>query len=199
MNCSFLYRKRVNRYLTTALSVAFALSYWVLFAYANNMVFVYRNSIYPLLQQTGTPNPFFFFHDNNFVSVYDSGMEWFPTGHIILMLLIGDTFFSVVLTVLVTENTALMVRSYRAGLLGTGKLAENPAFWLSVLTALFALSPLDTLGVILIRHYYSSEILEILVTDYTYITNTFNAIVLLLTLISWRRLIEGGRANHAME
>jgi len=187
----------VGRYVSAALTLLLGIVYWLLFAESNNMIFYYRISVYPLLKQTGTPNPFFFFHANNPVSVYNSGIEWFPTGHIILMLLFGNTFFSVLITTLVVKDTQAAWNALKPDVPENNVILwKNPALWILLLTAVMFLSPLSTLGVMLVELAYRSSFLEylsVLAGDYGYITFTFDSAILYLLLLSWRKLLADRR------
>jgi hypothetical protein len=183
---------KVDRYVSQAVKLLFCIVYWLLFAESNNMIFYYRISVYPLLKETGTPNPFFFFHGNNFISAYNSGVEWFPTGHIILMLLIGNTFFSVLITALVVKNTAAAWKVLKLDAVKNDVVPwRNPVLWLLLLTAVMSLSPLSTLGVIFVEFVYRSPFLEylsVLAGDYSYITFTFDSAILYMTVLGWRKI-----------
>jgi len=163
--------------------------YWLLFAFANNMLFYYSRSVFPLLKATDTPNPVFFIYTQSPIAFYNSGMEWFPTGHIMFMLLIGDTFFSVATTVLVIFN---LERMYTIHVSGCREGDRGMFRLLSIFASLMILAPLSAIGVLLLSYFSNPYFLEVIVTDYTYVTNTVNCIVLAMLIPAWNKFRRAG-------
>ncbi len=169
----------------------FGVAYWFVYAFSNDMFFYYRSSVYPLLAATNTPNPFVFIHAGSLINLYESGIEWFPTGHFGFIFLLGETFFSVLLTVLVVKN--LM---FACGAIMNGILHEDFIFGkffstgIIVLTVAICLFPLDALAVIILSTHFSITFLEMWVFNYSYIENTIDAFLLILLILLWRRLIQ---------
>ena len=77
-----------------------ALAYWLLYAYSSGMFqYYYSIDITPYLKEDGLPNPQFF-SPSNLASLYYSGVIWYPTPHLELVFFLGQTFFSIRLSVL---------------------------------------------------------------------------------------------------
>ena len=168
----------------------FGISYWLLYAAANDMIFYYRTSVYPFLAATNTPNPYFFLRTGSLLNLYESGVEWFPTGHIGLVFLAGDTFFSVIISLMVVRNSLYIYDSIRAGMLHRDFVPVKFFSLIVILfTVLMCLAPLDVLAVIALRSYFSVASLEIWVSSYRYFDNIIDAILLGLLILLWRRIM----------
>ena len=64
------------------IAAAVAVTYWMLYAYANSMIAYYPSSVLPLLAATKTPNPYFFVHSGSFFDYYNSGIQWALNGYL---------------------------------------------------------------------------------------------------------------------
>jgi hypothetical protein len=91
------------------LVVAFAMAYWLLYAYSDGILFYYQFDITSYLRQVGISNPSFNLDLSSFNGVYNSGIIWYPTPHIGLVLFMGPTFFSIALAVFFALNMFLLV------------------------------------------------------------------------------------------
>ncbi len=183
----FLPRYALIRFTVIA---AFCTAYWFLYAVANDMFFYYKSSVYPTLAATHTPNPYFFLYTRSLFNVYESGVEWFPAGHILLVFLIGESIFSVVLTLLVAKNLIFVSTAISKGIIRKDFVrGTHFGSFLIVLTAALCLSPLDTFFVMFLGNYFDVAPLEIWVINYGYIDNTINTILLLLLTVLWRRIL----------
>lgn len=162
--------------------------YWLLFAWANDMVVFYRQSIYPLLSATSTPNPYFVIYTDSPLAFYNSGVQWAPTGHLLLVFLFGNTFFSVLLSLLLVVNLNYAYSSISKGQLrnSTGKTVV-PIMLFVILMASF--SPLAALPLLPLSSNQITLPLQIWVSSYGQFSNLASSIVLLLLLPFWRQLI----------
>lgn len=167
--------------------------YWLLFAWANNMVVYYQQSIFPLLSATSTPNPYFFLYTDSPLAFYNSGIQWAPTGHILLQFLIGNSFFSVLLGVLLVFNL-----NYAYSVVGdsrhwdaTGRIIVL-VMLLVVLMASF--SPIAALALLPFSGMSVTLPLEIWVSSYGEFGNIASSVLLLLLVPVWKQLL---RHNHS--
>jgi|GEM_PF-5644678 hypothetical protein len=160
--------------------------YWLLFAYSHTMIVYYSQNVYPLLHATGEPNPVVFINTGSILAFYFSGMEWFPTGHFMFMLLIGDTSFSIIITVLLLFNVGLMEQYYRGRNQGRYKAIE---YMLLAVTLISAISPLGVFITMAVNYIYTSTFLEFFTEDFTYITDPASALLLFVLLFAWKKLI----------
>jgi hypothetical protein len=90
------------------------IAYWLLYAYSSGIFLYYSPDITPYLNRDGLPNPQFL-PPSNLAGLYDSGVIWYPTGHLELILFLGPTFFSVLLSILFSLSIILLIYSLRFG------------------------------------------------------------------------------------
>ena len=164
--------------------------YWFVYAASNDMLFYYQTNVYPFLAATNTPNPYFFLRTVSPIDLYESGVIWFPTEHIGLVLLAGDTFFSVLLTSLAIANSANVYDAIRRGILNRNfRSGRFSSIAILTITVLMCLAPLEVLAVIALSGYFTVTSLEIWVTNYSYVDNTLDALILGLLVVLWRRIM----------
>ncbi|MDG6908393.1 MAG: hypothetical protein JRN20_21695, partial [Nitrososphaerota archaeon] len=91
-----------------------ALGYWIVYGYSSGMFFYYSFDATQYLKQSGMTNPYFVppASMGNLNALYDSGMVWFPTSHLQFDILIGSTFFSVLLSILFSLTILLLIYSF---------------------------------------------------------------------------------------
>ncbi len=94
--------------------VACASAYWLLYAYSGGILFYYPFDVIAYLRHIGVANPSFSFDFSSFNAFYNSGVVWYPTQHIGLVLFIGPTAFSIALSVLFGLNMVLFAYSLRS-------------------------------------------------------------------------------------
>lgn len=160
--------------------------YWLLFAWAHTMIVYYPTSVYPLLHATGEPNPDFFISTASPFAFYFSGMEYFPTGHLLLMFLVGDTVFSFLISAFVMLNASMIYRYLSAGI---QKEYRPIVFLMLAAFIVSAVSPLGTLLVMGLNPLHTFKFLEIFTESYSYVTDPSSALVLGLMIPMWRKLL----------
>ncbi len=162
--------------------------YWALFAYANSMVVYYGRSIYPLLSATQTPNPYLFIHPESFLGWYNSGLEWAVTGNIVLLFYLGDTAYSIALTVLVYLNASLLRQAFRAGAMKQQHLKAAVIVLMAVLL-IVAFATLMALPLLFFTTSHSTLVLQVWAANYALESNAASVLVMLLLLPAWKRVV----------
>ncbi len=180
--------------LYSALVAAISAAYWLLFAYANSMIIHYDTSIYPLLNSTGTPNPYFFLKTGSFFAFYNSGLEWAPSSNFMFMLLVGDTLFSIVITSLVAWNVTFALRLSKQGAFSSERSRYVAFIFLSIAIVAFAM-PLMALPLLFIPSNQSTIPLQVWAINYAPESNAATVLVLLLLVPAWNRLSEWLNGN----
>lgn len=168
--------------------------YWLLFAWANSMVVYYRQSIYPLLTATATPNPYVAIYTDSPLAFYNSGVEWAPSAHILLVFLFGNTFFSILLPILLVVNLNYAYISFRRGKLREGAAGIIVPIMLFV-TLMTSFSPLAALPLLSLSNSPITRPLQIWVSGYGPLSNLAASAVFLLLLPLWRQLLRRSAAN----
>lgn len=161
--------------------VASAIAYWVLYAFSAGMIFYYSFDVGPLLRSSGVPNPYFITYTRSFMGLYDSGMVWYPNGHIQLNLLYGSTLFSIVLSVLFGLNMLLLGYSLsvkaKTLTLGLNTLA-------GIVPALFSGGCCAVpFGTALLSSFVPLAALSTFEYSYVAVTNSLFAVLMLFSLI----------------
>ncbi len=161
--------------------------YWLLYAASSGMFFYYRVDIAPLLKNSPVPNPYFFVHSRSFVDLYNSGMVWIPNGHLQVNLLFGPTIFSIFLSALFAPSMLLLLYGLSArGLTKkhgiVGLLAMIPAVFSGGCCSI-------PFGVLLLGTFVPSAALSTFVYAYPVLTNTFIAVLMLVSLVYSSRKI----------
>ncbi len=151
------------------------------------MVIYYSSSIFPLLHATGTPNPFFFLRSASFWGVYNSGFQWAITGNVMLMLLLGDTFFSLLVTLFVAINSDMAIESLKGGAM-FARDTRLAAYGLIAVLVVMAFLPLAAIPLLLAGSNASLFPLEVLVTNYAPEENLASLVVLIALVPAWSRL-----------
>jgi hypothetical protein len=172
-----------------ALAVAGWLGYWLLYAFSIGMFFYYSSDITSLLKTSPVlPNPYFLKDFSSFFGFYNSGMIWYPNGHLQVNLLYGPLIFSVVLSTLFSLNIVLTVFSIRFTHLSRGSGSVGV---LALIPALFSGGCCSVpFGLALIGIFAPTVGLTTLVYDYPYLINLAFVILMLLSLFYvGRRLV----------
>lgn len=113
-----------------------ALAYWLLYAYSSGMFqYYYSFDITPYLKEDGPPNPKFF-SPSNLAGLYYSGVIWYPTSHLELIFFLGQTFFSILLSVLFSLSIILLIYSFRFK--GFGKKQQDFTGFFGMIPAIFS-------------------------------------------------------------
>jgi hypothetical protein len=94
------------------LALVTGLAYWLLYAYSSGIFQYYSVDITPYLNADGLPNPQFL-APGSLAGLYNSGVIWYPTGHLELILFLGPTFFSFLLSILFSSSMILLIYSLR--------------------------------------------------------------------------------------
>ncbi len=156
------------------------LGYWLLYALSSGMVFYYQADVSPLLATSQVPNPYLITSFGSFTGSYFSGIIWYPTGHLQLNLLIGPTFFSLLLSSLFGLNLLLAVYGLRFQ--GTNRPAGFSGL-VAVIPAIFSGGCCSVpFGLALIGSLLPSAALFSMVYDYAFFTNATVAIVACVSL-----------------
>jgi len=166
---------------------AAGIGYWVLYAFSAGMFFYYSFDLAPLLKASPVPNPYFVLESRSLTDLYNSGMIWYPTNHLQVNLLLGPSFFSIILSILFGLNMLLLVFGFRfRG--PRSSVGLNGAF--SMIPALFSGGCCAVpLGTVLFSSFVPPAALSTFVYGYVIPTNTLFAILMLLALFySARRL-----------
>ncbi len=159
-----------------AFAVAGWLGYWLLYAFSGGMFFYYSSDITPLLQTSQVPNPYFL----NF-GFYNSGMVWYPNGHLQVNLLYGPFIFSLILSTLFSLNLVLTLFSMRFAHFSR---RAGPAGFLALIPALFSGGCCSVpLGLSLIGIFAPTVGLTTLVYQYPYVINLAFVSVMLFSLV----------------
>lgn len=172
----------------SAVALVSLVGYWLLYATSSGMVFYYEDDVTPLLEDSPVPNPYFYLNFHRFVDFYNSGMIWFPNGHLQLNLLFGPTVFSVALSTLFALNMVLLAYSLSVGRLG--KRVGTGGF-LGMLPALFSGGCCSIpFGVLFISTFITpSTALAGFAFTYAFLTNIVVATVMLAALLYISRKI----------
>lgn len=106
--------------------------YWFVFAFSSGILFYYQEDISLLVRNSSLPNPLFYLDLSNFMNFYYSGIIWYPSGHLEIILDFGPALFSIVLSLLFSFNFAAIVYCIkfvrkREGL--SGLIGLIPAFF----------------------------------------------------------------------
>lgn len=121
-----------------ALAFLSAVGYWLVYGYSTGIYFYYTFDATQYLSASGTTNPYFIppVSLGDLAAVYDSGLVWFPTSHLQLNLLLGPTFFSILLAVLFSTSILLLTFSIR--LTGVNRKQQGLAGLFGVIPAIFS-------------------------------------------------------------
>lgn len=156
-------------------------AYWILYALSSGMFFYYKVDITPLLKTSPVPNPYFIVSFVNFPSLYNSGMIWFPNGHLQINLLYGATIFSVLLAALFALNMLLL--SYSSHLGGLSK-RQGTSGLLGMVPALFSGGCCSIpFGLLLIGTIAPTAALSTFAYTYPVLTNIFFAVLMLFSIV----------------
>ncbi len=172
-----------------AFAVAGWLGYWLLYAFSGGMFFYYSSDLTPLLKTSPVPNPYFIKDFSSFVGLYNSGMIWYPNGHLQVNLLYGPFIFSLILSTLFSLNAVMMVFSIRFTHLSSG---AGPVGVLALIPALFSGGCCSIpFGLALVGIFVPTAGLTTLVYNYPYLTNITFAILMFLSLVPVGRRLVG--------
>ena len=179
------------------IAAAVAVTYWMLYAWANSMIAYYPSSVLPLLTATKTPNPYFFVHSGSFFAYYNSGIQWALNGNIMFILLAGNLLFSLLISCLASRNVSLALRcSYKGVLKEEG--IRHIAFLAIAVAVLSMLMPLAAIPLLFIPTNASTIPLQVWVTDYALESNTATVILLLLLIPLWNRIYSSARHSDSV-
>ncbi len=110
-------------------------AYWLLYGYSAGMFFYYSFNVTQYIRKEGIPNPAFGLDLSSLSGFYNSGLIWYPTGHLALILFIGPMIFSVVLSVLFALSIVLI--SYNIRLQGRIRKSGGMVGFLGIIPAIF--------------------------------------------------------------
>lgn len=112
--------------------------YWLLYGYSTGIYFYYSFDVTQYVRESGMTNPYFIFPGSlgNLNALYDSGVVWFPTSHLQLNFLLGQTFFSILLSILFNLSILLMIYCFHFK--GTNKKRQGFAGLFGMIPALFS-------------------------------------------------------------
>ncbi len=162
-------------------------AYWILYALSSGMFFYYKVDITPLLKTSPVPNPYFIVSFRSFTGLYNSGMIWFPNGHLQINLLYGPTIFSVLLAGLFGLNMLLLSYSFHLGGLSKG---QGTSGLLGMVPALFSGGCCSVpFGLVLIGTMVPTAALSTFAYTYPVLTNIFFAVLMLLSIVYTSRKI----------
>ncbi len=157
------------------------LGYWLLYMVSGGMLFYYSFDIFPLLQRYQVPNPSFFNYFSSLLGLYNSGIIWFPSGHLQVNLVYGPFIFSLVLATLFSLNVVLAVFSLRSPHVTR---LTGPVGLLALVPALFSGGCCSVpVGLALVGVFAPAAGLFTLVYNYSYLTNLAFAILMVLVLL----------------
>ncbi len=169
-------------------AVAGGLGYWMLYAFSGGMLFYYSSDITSLLKASSVSNPYFLNYFSSFSGLYNSGMIWYPNGHLQVNLLYGPLIFSLILSTLFSLNVVVTVFSIRFMHIRRG---AGPVGILALIPALFSGGCCSVpFGLALIGMFAPTAGLTTLVYNYPYLTNiTFVILMFLSLVLVGRRLV----------
>ncbi len=163
---------------------ASAVAYWLVYSFSSGMLRYYPFDVTPLLEGVR------FYRialGGGLYGLYNSGIVWFPNGHLEVVLLYGTAFFSLLLSTLFGLSIALFVHGPRnstlertSGSIGSKDLSPS---LLGLLPALFTGGCCSLPFGTLILSFLSSPVLSFFVYDYSIITNPAVAIVMLVSVV----------------
>ena len=157
------------------------LGYWLLYVVSGGMFFYYSFDIFPLLQKYKVPNPSFFNYFSGPIGLYNSGIIWYPNGHLQINLVYGPFVFSLVLATLFSLNLVLTVFSLR---FSHFTRRTGPVGLLALVPALFSGGCCSVpIGLALVGVFAPAAGLFTLVYDYSYLINLAFAILMVLVLL----------------
>ncbi len=90
-----------------------AIAYWLLYGYSAGLFFYYSFDVTQYMREEGIPNPSFGLDLSGLSGFYNSGLIWYPSGHLALILFIGPVIFSIVLSVLFALSIVLISYNIR--------------------------------------------------------------------------------------
>ena len=157
------------------------LGYWLLYMVSGGMFFYYSFDILPLLQKYQVPNPSFLNYFSGLLGLYNSGMIWFPNGHLQVNIVYGPFVFSLILATLFSLNMVLTVFGLR---LSHVARRTGPVGLLALVPALFSGGCCSVpVGLALVGVFAPAAGLFTLVYDYSYLVNLAFAILMVLVLL----------------
>lgn len=166
-----------------AVALASLVGYWLLYAVSSGMIFYYAADLTPILQTSPVRNPYFYLNFREFIDFYNSGMIWFPNGHLQLNLLFGPTTFSIILSALFALNMVLSSYSLSSERLGK---KHGMGGFLGMVPALFTGGCCSIpIGILLIGAIVPSTALTALSTfifTYAFLTNVLVGSLMLISL-----------------
>jgi hypothetical protein len=163
------------------LAVGSWLGYWLLYAFSGGTFFYYSFDLTSLLRTSSVPNPYYINDFSSFFGFYNSGMVWYPNGHLQVNLLYGPFIFSLVLATLFSLNIVLTVFSIPFAHFTRG---PGPMGLLALVPALFSGGCCSVpLGLSLIGIFAPTVGLTTLVYDYPYLINLAFVILMFLSLV----------------
>jgi hypothetical protein len=112
-----------------------AIAYWLLYAYSAGMFFYYSFDVTQYIREEGIPNPSFGLDLSSLSGFYNSGLVWYPTGHLALILFMGPMIFSIVLSVLFALSIVLI--AYNIRLQGRIRKSGGLVGFLGIIPAIF--------------------------------------------------------------
>ncbi|MDG6953785.1 MAG: hypothetical protein JRN33_02220 [Nitrososphaerota archaeon] len=156
------------------------LGYWLLYSVSGGMFFYSSFDVSPLLKTSLVPNPYFISDFSSFSGFYNSGMVWYPDGHLQINLVYGPLIFSLILATLFSMNIILTLFSvgFARFTKGTGTIGI-----LALLPALFSGGCCSVpLGLALVGIFAPTAGLTALVYGYPYLINLAFVILMVLSL-----------------
>ncbi len=177
-----------------AIALGSWLGYWFLYAFSGGMIFYYSTDLASFLSTFRTlSNPYFLKDFSSFFGFYNSGVIWYPNGHLQVNLLYGPLLFSLVLSTLFSLTIVLTVFGIRFNQIRRG---AGPLGAVSLVPALFSGGccsvPLGLafLGILIPGIFTPTLGITTLVYGHPYVINLAFGIVMLLSLIyTGRRLV----------
>jgi hypothetical protein len=155
--------------------------YWFLYSISSGMFFYYPFDVTPLLQKYQVANPAFVNYFSGFFGFYDSGIIWYPDGHLQVNLIYGPFAFSLVLATLFSLNIAFALFSLtfvqiKRAAVSVGALALIPALFSGGCCSV-------PLGVALFGVLAPASGLFTLAYDYSYAVDFAVALLMLSSLV----------------
>lgn len=160
--------------------------YWLVFAFSSGILVYYWEDVSSLVKASNIPNPLFYLNFSNLESFYYSGIVWYPSGHLEIVLAFGPLIFSVILSLLFSLNIGTIVYSFKFVRRSTGKRSTGFSSLLGLIPALFSAGCCSVpVGFLIIGSFVPLVGLRpILYFFYAYpaLINTFFSFLLVVTL-----------------
>jgi hypothetical protein len=163
-------------------TVLSAIGYWLLYGYSAGMYSYYSFDVTSYIREEGIPNPLFGLDLSSLSGFYNSGLIWYPTGHIALIFFMGPMIFSIALSVLFGLSVILIV--YNVSLKSRIRKSGGLAGFLAIIPAIFTGGccsvPVATL---LLGSVVPSAVLVNIEFDNPFLLNFLTALVMFSAII----------------